>query len=843
MKHRSRIGTVLIPGIIVLLAILYILLPSFGTEDIVVSNPFDGAVFPPEIAAPTFRWDDRLSGAGNWRIIITFKDGDAPVTTGSKIMEWRPDNTLWETIKRRSLSSTATVTISGVRSSLAGAVLSRFKPVSRRQLTFSTSPDSVGAPILYRDVPLPFDFAREKMELIQWRLGDISKSERPPVILENLPVCGNCHSFNHDGTIFGMDVDSGGDKGSYAVTPVEKEIYLSRDKLITWSDYRREDGETTFGLLAELSPDGKYVASAVKDRVIFITREKLMFSQLFFPVKGIVAIYNRSNNEIKPLPGADNPDLVQANPVWSPDGKYIIFARNKVTDYVKNDYTKNAVLTRQQSAVVLGGEKYLEDSEGGETFCFDLYRIPFNDGKGGIPEPVPGASNNGKSNYFAAYSPDGKWIVFCQARSFMLLQPDSQLYIMPADFSVPPRLMNCNTTMMNSRHSWSPNGRWLVFSSKINGAYTDLYLTHVDENGIDSRPVLIESFSSTDRARNIPIFAPIAQGGIAHIYEAFVDYYSYVRKGYNMTIADRYDDAEEAFRTSIELNPDFALSHSSLGTLLYRTGRFDEAKKEFETAYRLAPKDAGNCTNIGLSLLKEKKTAEARRKFTEAIQYDNKYGTAYQGLGISYYDEGNDTKAEEYLKQAVSLNPELADAHYYLGILAMKRNDLVAAGEAFQYVLRKKADTEALTRLGEIDVQSGRIAEAESNFLAALKIDAKNMGALHNLGIVYMTRKEYAKAEEAFKTVYAANPANPNACFMLATVYGLRQETAGQAIELYKKGLSLAPRNIQGYIDLGNLYLKTGRENLAREEFGKALELKPDDAQLREMVQRLGQTP
>jgi len=25
------------------------------------------------------------------------------------------------------------------------------------------------------------------------------------------------------------------------------------------------------------------------------------------------------------------------------------------------------------------------------------------------------------SNYFAKYSPDGKWIVFCKAKSFMLL--------------------------------------------------------------------------------------------------------------------------------------------------------------------------------------------------------------------------------------------------------------------------------------------------------------------------------------------------------------------------------------------------------------------------------------
>ena len=43
---------------------------------------------------------------------------------------------------------------------------------------------------------------------------------------------------------------------------------------------------------------------------------------------------------------------------------------------------------------------------------YDLYRIPFNHGKGGRAEPIIGASNDGMSNNFPKVSPDGKWIVF-----------------------------------------------------------------------------------------------------------------------------------------------------------------------------------------------------------------------------------------------------------------------------------------------------------------------------------------------------------------------------------------------------------------------------------------------
>jgi len=53
---------------------------------------------------------------------------------------------------------------------------------------------------------------------------------------------------------------------------------------------------------------------------------------------------------------------------------------------------------------------------------------------------------------------------------------------------------------MNSWHSFSPNGRWLVFSSKSLSPYTQMFLTHVDEEGRDSPPILIENSTAANRA-------------------------------------------------------------------------------------------------------------------------------------------------------------------------------------------------------------------------------------------------------------------------------------------------------------------------------------------------------
>jgi len=102
-----------------------------------------------------------------------------------------------------------------------------------------------------------------------------------------------------------------------------------------------------------------------------------------------------------------------------------------------------------------------------------------------------------------------------------------------------------------------------------------------------------------------------------------------------------------------------------------------------------------------------------------------------------------------------------------------------------------------------------------------------------------MMKKEYDKAERAFRTVYQMNPNNPDVCFMLGRVLSINNRTIPEAISMYNKSLSLMPSNTQGYIELGNLYLKVGNRAQAINEFEKALKLNPDAKNLKVQIDKL----
>ncbi len=566
---------------------------------------------------------------------------------------WTPDAATWRNIQEHTAGKSATMTITGFRSAGVAA--------SQAYVEFSTSIDPVGAPIFYRDVPLmPSAGANGTVQplspaaihLIRWRLRDIRQPESR-TLLTNMPTCANCHSFSVDGKTMGIDVDGpANDKGLYAVVPVERHISIKNKDIVEWNT-DGQAGKVRVGFMSQVSPDGRYVVgtfagSSSEDvsNTYYVTNFKdYRFLQVFYPTRGILEWYSRETGKRQPLPGADDPQYVQTDGVWSPDGKYIVFARAVASD----PYPE-------------GEKKALHANDPNETpIQYDLYRIPFNDGRGGTPEPIAGASQNGMSNNFPKVSPDGRWIVFVECHNGQLMRPDSKLYIVPFAGGA-ARQLRANTVQMNSWHSFSPNGRWLVFSSKARSPYTQMYLTHIDENGNDSPAILIDNSTASNRAVNIPEFVNIAGDGIEEIQVPAVEQYKLMDEAMHFEEQGENDQALAIWNKAVAMDPGTAKAQNGLGISLCVQGDTVQGFEHLREAIRINPMSVETHYILGSFLMKQGEAEKALPEFKTAISIRPHFESAEEGIASAYQALGNPAEALAHWRRAHVIDPSRASA-------------------------------------------------------------------------------------------------------------------------------------------------------------------------------------
>lgn len=613
-------------------------------QTLTIEYPLDGSIFPPDFTPPTFIWRD--DAATSWKVrvgdLIVDARADkpklgeidprciAPTNELPKVDErqrvWKPDATIWREMQHR---SPAVIEIAGYRDA---------RQVSRGEVRIEISRDPVGAPIFYRDVPLmPSETQKgvikpippKLLPYIAWRLRYVNESSSR-VVMEGLHTCANCHSFSRDGKTLGLDLDGPhNDKGLYALVPVRQQTTIRNEDVVSWKSFRGEtSNEKRIGFMSQVSPNGRYVITATQVEYFVANYKNYKFLQAFYPTRGILAWYDRETGRMQSLPGADDPRYVQANAVWSPDGQYLVFVRATARD------------------------SYPEPQ-----IQYDLYRIPFNGGKGGKAEPIAGASQNGMSNSFPKFSPDGKWIVYVQARNGQLMRPDSQLYIVPAAGGT-ARRMRCNTPLMNSWHSFSPNGRWMVFSSKSRSPYTQMFLTHIDENGNDSPAILIENSTAANRAVNIPEFVNIQPGQqFAKIDAPASEFYRLYDEAWDFTERGQVDAAIEGWRRALRLDPNDDKANTNIGALLLAKGELEDAAAHFRTALKTNPDFASARVNLGLILLERGKVDEAAAELKRAVELDPRSVEAHANLGNALLTQRRYAEALAEWKAALTLDP------------------------------------------------------------------------------------------------------------------------------------------------------------------------------------------
>ena len=822
---------------------------------IAIDYPLDGSVFPPDMAPPTFQWRDSAPSAGSWQIEISFADGTAPLLVLSKgeLMRigaidpravadtnkppeltpeqaaahtFKPDAATWAAIRQHAVAAAATITIRGFASG-SGAT-----PVSSSSMKLSISTDPVGAPIFYRDVPLmPSEtekgfikpLASSAIPLIEWRMRNVAETGSH-VVMTDLHSCANCHSFAANGKTLGLDLDGPqNDKGLYTLVPVAKQMTIRNQDVISWSSFPTESGSPVrVGFMSQVSPDGRYVVTTIRppgsksSSFYYVANFKdYRFLQVFYPTRGILAWYDRETKKFQPLPGADDPRFVQASAVWSPDGKYLVFARAEARDPYRAD-GKLAAYANDPTEVAIQ---------------YGLYRIPFNHGLGGKAEPIAGASENGMSNSFAKISPDGKWMVFVQAHNGQLMRPDSQLYIVPATGGE-ARRMTCNTALMNSWHSFSPNGRWLVFSSKSRSPYTQMFLTHIDAEGHDTPAILIENSTAANRAVNIPEFVNMDPSGIEHIATPAVDFYKQYDVAAELAKKGQLAAALPEWAKAIAMSPEDARARNNYGQTLARAGKTTDAIAQLQKAVLIKPHYPEAHNNLAIALAGAGRSNEAIDHYRQALDENPGYAEARNNLGRALLEEHRLPEAIEQLEDAVAINPEYAEAHNNLGYALASQGRLDEAVQHYRQAIESDPRyAHAYNNLGQALAMQGNLDEAIADFSKAAELDPAYASAEGNLGHALLSKDHPDEAIPHLRKAVELAPKSAAFHNYLGQALGEKGQT-DEAIAQFERALQISPSLVEAHYYLGVALAMKGRRAEGLAHWRQALLKEPDNVQV-----------
>jgi len=126
---------------------------------------------------------------------------------------------------------------------------------------------------------------------------------------------------------------------------------------------------------------------------------------------------------------------------------------------------------------------------------YDLMRIAYDpeSGEWGPLETVLAAEQTGLTINQPKVSPDGRYLLATMAEygNFPIFQESSDLYLIDLE-SGQYRRLEINSERQDTWHSWSSNGRWIVFSSKRRDhLFTRLYLSYFDRDGRFHKPFLL----------------------------------------------------------------------------------------------------------------------------------------------------------------------------------------------------------------------------------------------------------------------------------------------------------------------------------------------------------------
>jgi tetratricopeptide (TPR) repeat protein len=209
-------------------------------------------------------------------------------------------------------------------------------------------------------------------------------------------------------------------------------------------------------------------------------------------------------------------------------------------------------------------------------------------------------------------------------------------------------------------------------------------------------------------------------------------------------------------------------------------------------------------------------------------QLRNRYGLycLWAGLIVALFS-GSLSRSQETRRQKNDLS---SDPELQRGIALAQKGDFNKAEEAFeQAVALHPSDAHALTALGEVQEQLGKLPESIETFRKVIELDPRSADAHENLGIALGDRSDLADALKESSIATQLAPRSASAHFLrgrLLSDLGKYEEARSE----FRKTLDIAPEYAEALYYWAALEGDEGNTEMQANLLKRYVRLRPDQA-------------
>ncbi len=335
-----------------------------------------------------------------------------------------------------------------------------------------------------------------------------------------------------------------------------------------------------------------------------------------------------------------------------------------------------------------------------------------------------------------------------------------------------------------------------------------------------------------------------AQGTqVAASHEAWIEGRGFLL---NYDRAENVNRAVASFRRALQLDPNYALAHASLGEAYWRKYDIQKdkqwmtfAQQSCEQALNLDPKLAAGHTCLGILYRQMGEYGKAVTEFDKALESEPASDDAYRGLAAAYEGLGRFDDAERTYQRAINLREKYWAGYNWLGAFYMGRARYADAARMFAQVLEQAPENlRGCVNLAGAYTEMTRYADAITVLERCNKIQPSDMtyGAL---GAAYFRLRQFPKASEYYGKAVGMKERDYRLWANLGDSYywtaGKREQATAayqKTIALGKDTLAVNPRDGTALAVMAKCHARLDEKDAARRELQQALALATPGASL-----------